>query len=495
MSDDYKLVKTGTGIDKQGRATSSYRVMPCGVADVGSGAQNSISSEYGSDTSDIFDEDDGNVNYLPLEIAGKTYKYVQFGPDDQLPYRIRKTLIGNMITAQCQQFNIISCYGQGLRFVDRKEKKDIDDPEILDFCLRNSLQECFAEQSTDIKFFNFSVTCIILSKDGKKIVQVRDKDAMYCRFEYAPSTNSGKIEHVFFGDFRMGHREDDKVEVIPLLDYWDPLGDLEVRMGRRPDPRTGKKRPVPDKERKFAILSRIATPGTQYYPMPYYTSVFRDSWLDIYRLIGIGKRFLIKNTSAPRVLIEVLDDYWNNLCDNEDIHDEKKRKERVEQEKQNIIDFVTGVQNAGKAIVSGSYIEPVTGKEVSSVKITNLNDPSKKEGGNWSDDMQEAANVLCFAFGVHPNLVGAVPGKSQMNNSGSDKRELFTLKQAQEKIFHDVMAKPYHVILHYNGWSDRATVDVPMIMLTTLDENKDAKKVSGNANSDNNEDENGNSNN
>lgn len=229
--------------------------------------------------------------------------------------------------------------------------------------------------------------------------------------------------------------------------------------------------------------------------MPYYTSVFRDSWLDIYRLIGIGKRFLIKNTSAPRVLIEVLDDYWNNLCDNEDIHDEKKRKERVEQEKQNIIDFVTGVQNAGKAIVSGSYIEPVTGKEVSSVKITNLNDPSKKEGGNWSDDMQEAANVLCFAFGVHPNLVGAVPGKSQMNNSGSDKRELFTLKQAQEKIFHDVMAKPYHVILHYNGWSDRATVDVPMIMLTTLDENKDAKKVSGNANSDNKEDEDGNNNN
>jgi hypothetical protein len=39
------------------------------------------------------------------------------------------------------------------------------------------------------------------------------------------------------------------------------------------------------------------------------------------------------------------------------------------------------------------------------------------------------------------------------------------------------MMKPYHVILHYNGWSDNVTVDVPMLMLTTLDENKDAEKV------------------
>jgi hypothetical protein len=100
--------------------------------------------------------------------------------------------------------------------------------------------------------------------------------------------------------------------------------------------------------------------------------------------------------------------------------------------------------------------------------------------------MQEAANTLCFAFGVHPNLIGATPGKSQMNNSGSDKRELFTMKQAMEKPFHDVMMKPYHVVLHYNGWSDDVTVDVPMLMLTTLDENKDAEEVTTNSNGDGN---------
>lgn len=111
------------------------------------------------------------------------------------------------------------------------------------------------------------------------------------------------------------------------------------------------------------------------------------------------------------------------------------------------------------------------------VRVIDLNAGNKKEGGDWSDDTSEAANTLCFAMGVHPNLIGATPGKSQMNNSGSDKRELFTLKQSMEKPTQDIMLKPYHVILHFNGWDDKLTVTVPMLQLTTLDENKDAKKI------------------
>ena len=51
------------------------------------------------------------------------------------------------------------------------------------------------------------------------------------------------------------------------------------------------------------------------------------------------------------------------------------------------------------------------------------------------------------------------------------------------------MAKPWHVILHYNLWADKnITVDVPMIELTTLDKNKDQQTSivnnNGNENSD-----------
>ena len=43
------------------------------------------------------------------------------------------------------------------------------------------------------------------------------------------------------------------------------------------------------------------------------------------------------------------------------------------------------------------------------------------------------------------NLVGSVPGKTQTNNSGSDKRELYTIAQALQKPYHDlIICSPQH---------------------------------------------------
>lgn len=222
------------------------------------------------------------------------------------------------------------------------------------------------------------------------------------------------------------------------------------------------------------MLVKQPVAGCPYYPIPPYSSVFRDAWYDIYSLIGKGKKALIKNTSAPRVQIEVHSEYWNMVCDLENIIDPAARVRRIEQEKRNIVDFVTGPDNAGKALISGYYIDP-NGKEARMVRVYDLNE-GRKQGGDWSEDSAEASNFICFAMGVHPNLVGATPGKSQMNNSGSDKRELFTLKQVIEKPTRDLLCAPYHVVLHYNGWDKRGiTVDVPMLVLTTLDENTDLK--------------------
>ncbi|MFR1987595.1 MAG: hypothetical protein ACLS29_05595 [Prevotellamassilia sp.] len=100
--------------------------------------------------------------------------------------------------------------------------------------------------------------------------------------------------------------------------------------------------------------------------------------------------------------------------------------------------------------------------------------PVQKEGGDWSEDVQSASNTICYADNVHPNLVGAVPGKSQSNNSGSDKRELFTMKQALETAFHDLLLLPLQVVCWYNGW-EGVTPRVPMIQLTTLDQHRDAQ--------------------
>ena len=446
-----------------------------------------ISTHYKKDTDGIYGAQD-ETNLAKITIGGRDYEYVRFGDDDQAPYRNQDLIEQNMVMSQCQHFNILTCYGQGIRFLDRETGEMTQDPEIRRFCLTNSIHRLWLRMSNDIKYHFFTVMVIHLSRDHKRIVQVRMRNACDCRF---PLRNKyGCMEYVICGDFRDNHHHGE-YEVIPLLDEIDPLDDLLYRMGQQPSIYTAERsdKPQDGKECKFAILCVVPTPGYRIYPIPPYTSIYKDAWYDIYRLIGIGKRYMIKNTSAPRIQVEVHRTYWDNVCREENITDPKKRMERIKKEREDITNFCTKPENAGKAWIT-SYDTTPEGKEKRMVRVYNLNEGNKKEGGDWSDDMQEASNSLCFAMGVHPNMVGAVPGKAQMNNSGSDKRELFTLKQAIEKAFHDVMEVPFHVISYFNSWQDRFTLDVPMIQLTTLDENKDAKETTVNADNNGNQSEN-----
>lgn len=425
------------------------------------------SIETVSDSANVFDEDFyGDAR----PIVGSNHKYIPFGSDDQMPYSIIKHIGKDEILAQNQYFNVLTCYGGGLKYVDYKTEKPTREPEIKRFFDRNFLPGFWLEQITDLKYFYFSVAVIILSRDASKIVQIRHKEACHCRFEQAVN---GKINHIFYADFRDKTPNKEGVEVIPLLDFVDPLGDLLVRMGKEPG-KDGLCR-VREVSRKYAIVTRFPTPGMQYYPVPYYSSLFRGHWYDIKQLIGVGKKAKLRNSASVKYLVEVHKDYWRDVCTNEGIVDPKDKVARIKKEKENIINFVSGIENSGKVWISGYYVNP-DGREISMVKVQLID--KGKEGGDWSDDINESSNMLCYATNIHPNLVGATPGKSQSNNSGSDKRELFTLKQSLEVAGRDLLCNTHNVIIEYNGWSDKVYPDVPLIMLTTLDKKNDAKKVS-----------------
>ena len=153
-----------------------------------------------------------------------------------------------------------------------------------------------------------------------------------------------------------------------------------------------------------------------------------------------------------------------------DITDRRKQQERIVREKQQILDFLTGAENRGKAWFSTFYVTP-DGKEQHDVVINKIDD--SKEGGDWETDIQEAINMICFTMRVHSNLVGSVPGKAQSNNSGSDKRELYTIAQALQKPYHDLLFTAHRII---NGRKGVKPL-VPFIQLTTLDKNSDADLV------------------
>lgn len=420
------------------------------------------------DTTGIFD--DYRMQFRP--VPGRPREmYAPWGVDNELPYKIRDLVGSDEVTAQNKFFNVLACYGAG-PVLNGADGQPTTLPEAIRFRRRTGLGTFFLEQITDMKYYFMAVSVIILSKDGTQINRLVHKDACFCRL--AKADKSGRISHVYYANWKKGNLQRGDVERIPLLREDDPIGDLMVKMGREPgqDGRCCVRTPL----RKFAVLLRFPTVGCQYYPTPYYAAMFRGGSYFEKRLISAAKIAKIRNHASVKYQVEVEHKYWQKIISEERITDQLKIKERIKKEKEKIRDFVAGVHNSGKAWITGYYVDPL-GHEVRDIRVNNIE--GSKEGGDYADDINVAANTLCYADNTHPNLVGAVPGKSQSNNSGSDKRELFTMKQALETAFHDLLLRPVEMVCEFNGWQG-VTPAVPMIMLTTLDEHKDAKRINPN---------------
>ena len=408
------------------------------------------------DSSQVFRED---VDMVPVRLSD-SLSYMPWGADNQMPYGVLDLIEKDETLSTCQMFNAEICYGNGLQYNTDACTASVKE-QVSDFLLANNLASYFLGVCQDFKHFGWAVSVIILDKEGKHIVGLHRKEAWYCRF--SPANKHGVIENVLYANWKKSISSLDDVEVIALLNTESPWMDLQARMEKHTH------------LRKFAVVSRVPTPDSTYYPIPYYASLFRGKWYNIKQLIGMAKEAKLKNSAPIKYHIEVSERYWTNIFKRERITDQKKMQERVVEEKRKIIDFLTGAENSGKALFSTFYVSP-TGEEQHEVVINNIEDGSK-EGGDWATDIQEAVNMFCFTMRVHSNLVGSVPGKSQSNNSGSDKRELYTIAQALQKPYHDLLFTVHRIIMKFNQWKD-AFPECPFIQLTTLDENKDAKQVS-----------------
>lgn len=172
-------------------------------------------------------------------------------------------------------------------------------------------------------------------------------------------------------------------------------------------------------------------------------------------------------------MIEVSPRYWDNLFKERRISRVEDQLKLMNEKKREMLEFLTNHENTGSVLFTGKSFSPDGKGETPDITV-NCIDSKNKEGGDWESDIAEAVNMICFTMRVHSNLVGSVPGKAQTNNSGSDKRELYTIAQALQKPYHDLLFLPHEIIIRYNKWQG-VHPDCPFIQLTTLDEHADAK--------------------
>lgn len=410
-------------------------------------------ASFTTDSSNIWSEDTDQIFHAVGDV-----QYMPWGADNMRPYHVQDLIDRDETMATCQQFNAEICYGGGIEF-DTCEASVMDSADLDDFIIDNDIPTYWAGVCQDIRQYGMAVSVIILSKDGKMITDLIRKEACYCRF--SPADETGNIQYVHYANWRRQSLREEEVETIQLLDARSPLRDLDRRIA------------AGTAQRKFAIVTKAAATDNRYYPIPPYVALFRGKWYEIKNLIGIAKEAKLKHHAPIKYHIEIASRYWDALFKAENITDPLAQRERAIKEKAQILDFLTGAENSGKAWFSTFYVTP-DGREQHDVVINKVD--AGKEGGDWETDIQEAINMICFTMRVHSNLVGSVPGKSQSNNSGSDKRELYTIAQALQKPYRDQLLKVFTLICRFNDWQNIAP-RVPFIQLTTLDEHRDAKLV------------------
>ena len=422
------------------------------------------SAAFQVDSGKVFKDD---VDICPV-IIDKKLSYIPWGGDNNLPYHILDLIESDETLSTCQQFNAEVCYGSGLNYVTDECSAAVKQ-QVEDFLLDNAMPSYFLGVCHDFKHFAFCVSVIILNAEGNKVVRLIRKEACYCRL--SPAEKDGSIKYLLYANWRNVIASRDDIEVIDLLDVNSPWRDLAIRMGKiaGDDGKTA----IRTKSRKFAVLTRVPTPDSTYYPIPYYGSLFRGKWYNIKQLIGMAKEAKLKNIAPIKYQIEISNKYWDSIFKSEGITDRKEQQKRIVKEKQQILDFLTGVENAGKVWFSTFYVAP-TGEVQHEVVINKID--NDKEGGDWSTDIQEAVNMFCFTMRVHSNLVGSVPGKSQTNNSGSDKRELYTIAHSLQKPYHDLLFTVHRMIIRFNGWKG-AYPECPFVQLSLLSDHVDAQEV------------------
>ncbi len=409
-------------------------------------------------------------------------EFYNWGSDNNMPNKLIESAYKNNVVASNLDFNARIGYGDTIQVVLRSRNAsneieyvplmESEAQEVFDFLRDNNYTLLQQEMVHDLMLLNNSFVEFIMNKACTKILQVRHKEAAYSRLSMM--NDSGRIEyHGYCSDWLNASSE--KVIATPLLDYDNPIYDLKVKMGKKPDEngKTNNKK-IP----RHILHIAPPSPGKFYYQKAYWWSIFESHWYDFSCSIPEFKMNLMKNQMVLKYHVQIRKGFFDDMFRSEGITDPKKKEERKLDFYRQLEDFLSGKENAGKNFVSEiSYSDIQKGLEIQDIKITPIE--SFIKGGEYIEDSEEASNAICYAMGVHPSLQGASPGKNKTIN-GTEARELFIIKQAMMKPIRDLLLQPLRIVKEVNGWNPDIDFIIPNIMLTTLDRGTGAVKQIGN---------------
>lgn len=419
-------------------------------------------------SSDLFEE--------PTEILKiGSYEIIPWGSDNSTPNTVLEKIAKSEVIQANLEFNVLVGYGRGIipmkRIIENGKivgyEEIVNDERILNFCDNNDLNGYFLEQMMDLKTFYNVFPEIILSKDKSQIVQIRSKEAVFSRWGKMDPKLMRITKHYYSSKWN-DNADKKSIDVTDVLDRFAPLYDLQGRI------KGGNYSNL-----RFVIPINFPSPGRSYYQLAPWWSLFQSGWYDFSIMVPAAKKALMQNRFSVKYVIYLSPKYFKQIFKDEGIdpQDEAATKARIDQEHEMFSDFLTGAENSGRGIVAlKEMVQSTAGaKEEKYIEIVPVE--MGKEGGEYIDDSEEVSNIISYVMGVHSSLIGSTPGKSKGSFSGTDKRELFMMKQALMKPFRDRLLRPLELVKAYNKWDKNLVWAIPDIEFTTLDQNKSGQQT------------------
>lgn len=402
------------------------------------------------------------------------YRIAPWGNDNALPTHLLEKVDKGDIVGANLRFNRDVAFGLGPKLV-RAVKRDeygrvlewapVEEGREFDWFDANDIPLFLQQQLTDISYFYNAFPEIILSEDYSSIRAIRHKEAVFSRWGIM---RNSVINWHYYADWANSPSVD-KIEVTRVLDEFDTMTDLRILAARH-------------KDRRFIYPVYMPSPGRPYYSQPEWYSIFRSGWYDHSVMIPELKKAILKNQLGVKHIIYISPEYFENIYEVEGVNcsDRKACKAIIDREIAAFNDFLSGEKNANKAVLAmKDRIATATGtmesKWIEIVPVDN-----KITGGEYIDDTESTANIICYAMGVHSTLIGATPGKSSSTLGGTQARELYMMKQACMKPIVDRVMRPLRFVKQFNKWDKDIYINIPEYIFTTLDQNKSGKQESTN---------------
>lgn len=407
-------------------------------------------------------------------VAFGNYKVAPWGPDNLLPnHLLAKVEKGDIVGANLR-FNRDVAFGLGPKLVKAvnrdeygrvREWAPIEDGDVFEWFEANDIPLFLQQQLTDISYFYNAFPEIILSEDYQSIRAIRHKEAVFSRWSVM---QKGMINWHYYANWENVKSAKDIV-ATRVLDEFDTMKDLDILKAQR-------------RSRRFIYPVYMPSPGKPYYSQPEWYSIFRSGWYDHSVMVPTLKKSILKNQLGVKHIIYVAQEYFDNICRMEGIDrsDRAAYQERIEKEKQAFNEFLSGEKNVNKAILAMKEKVPTAAGTMESKWIEIVPIENKVSGGEYIDDTESTANIICYAMGVHSSLIGATPGKSSSTLGGTQARELYMMKQACMKPIVDRVMRPLRFVKQFNKWDKDIYINVPEYIFTTLDQNKSGKQESTN---------------